>query len=198
MAFYNGNAYHFGNIAASKFSCNAACCHYREEDKMNPAMKKRTTAGGFLDEEMSIRVTKIVIALMIAASIALLVFGPKVTKYCMARQSPLFEGTIRYIVSLCCGYVLGLLLLTCLYALWKLIGRIGEDTVFVEENVKALVVIERVVGIAAVICIFTGLTCIFSALFVGLMAVFMALIVRVIRGAFAKAVLMREELDLTI
>ena len=161
-------------------------------------MKERNTAGGFLDEEMSIRVTKIVIGAMMAASIVLLLFGPKVTKYCMIRQSPLFEGTTRYVTSLCCGYVLGILLLVCLYALWKLIGRIGQEMVFVEENVKALVVIERVIAIAAVICIFTVLTCIFSALFVGLMAAFMALIVRVIRGAFAKAVLMREELDLTI
>lgn len=161
-------------------------------------MKERNTAGGFLDEEMSIRVTKIVIGVMMAASVALLLFGPKVTKYCMIRQSPLFEGTSRYAVSLCCGYVLGILLLVCLYALWKLIGRIGQEMVFVEENVKALVVIERVVAVAAVICVFTGMTCIFSALFVGLMAAFMALIVRVIRGAFAKAVLMREELDLTI
>ena len=154
------------------------------------AKKKRRTAGGFLDEEMSIRVTKAVIGIMMAASAVMLVFGPKLTQYCMLRESPLLTGRTRYI--------LGILLITCLYALWKLIGRIGEGMVFVEENVRALVVIERVIACAAVICILAGLTCVYSVLFVGLMAVFMALIVRVIRGAFAKAVLMKEELDLTI
>lgn len=162
------------------------------------AKKKRRTAGGFLDEEMSIRVTKAVIGIMMAASAVMMVFGPKLTQYCMLRESPLLTGRTRYILSLCCGYILGILLITCLYALWKLIGRIGEGMVFVEENVRALVVIERVIACAALICILAGLTCVYSVLFVGLMAVFMALIVRVIRGAFAKAVLMKEELDLTI
>ena len=90
------------------------------------AKKKRRTAGGFLDEEMSIRVTKTVIGIMMAASAAMLVFGPKLTEYCMLRESPLLTGSTRYILSLCCGYILGVLLITCLYALWKLIGRIGE------------------------------------------------------------------------
>ena len=165
---------------------------------MGKTVHRQGSSGGFLDEKTSFLVTKAAILLMGAVSLVMLAFGPKITAYCLVHEGPLLTGTLRYGISLTCGYVLGCLLLACLFLLWKLIGRIGEGLVFTGENVRMLVLLERVVLTASLICLFAGFTCIFALVLIGLMAGFMALIIRVIRGAFAKAVLMKEELDLTV
>lgn len=97
------------------------------------------------------------------------------------------------------GYVCAVLAFAMLYNLYRFLGRIQKDTVFVRANVTALWRISWCCAGAAFLCTPTGLFLRLPFVFsLGLCAGFMALIVRVIMNAFRQAVEMQDELDLTV
>ena len=85
----------------------------------------------------------------------------------------------------------------CLWMLWKLLKSISAGGVFVMDNVNYLHRISLCCCAAAVIFIFGGF--LYAPVFIpGAAAGFMMLIVNVVESVFRRAVLMQDELDLTI
>ncbi len=149
-------------------------------------------------ETMNFKITKLAIAAMAVLCTGMCLAGPKLTGFVMQRPSPVTEGMVRYVMILGIGYLLAALAFFCLVSLYRLIGRIERDEIFVGENVKSLRTIAREVGAAAVLSLILGIFCTVLMLAVAVMAAFMVLIIRVIRHSFEKAVSMKDELDLTI
>lgn len=149
-------------------------------------------------ETMNFKITKFAITAMAVLCAGMCLAGPKLTVFVMQRPSPVTEGMIRYVMILGIGYLLAALAFFCLGSLYRLIGRIERDEIFVGENVKSLHTIAREVGAAAILSLILGIFCTVLMLAVAVMAAFMTLIIRVIRHSFEKAVSMKDELDLTI
>ena len=107
------------------------------------------------------------------------------------------------------GLMGGMILLGTMYlcsipayvTLWdlnRLLGNMGREQVFVDENVASL---RRI----SWCCIFVALVCLAAAVvewpslgIVTLAAGFMALIVRVVKNVFEQAIAMKDELDYTV
>ena len=85
----------------------------------------------------------------------------------------------------------------CLYQLWRLLGNVKRGALFVPDNVRCM----RIVSWC---CVWAAAVCLVSAayylpfIFVAVAAGFMALIVRIVKNAFAQAITMKNELDLTV
>ena len=84
-----------------------------------------------------------------------------------------------------------------LWSMWRLLGNLRRELVFVPENVRRL----RAVSWC---CVGAALLCMLSAsyypsfLLIAVAAGFMCLIVRVVKNVFQQAIAMKSELDLTI
>ncbi len=147
---------------------------------------------------MNFKITKLAIGAMAVLCAGMCLAGPRLTLFVMQRPSPLTEGTVRYVLILGIGYLLAALAFLCLASLYRLIGRIEQDEIFIGANVGSLRIIAREVGAAAVLAFVLGIFCAALMLAVAVMAAFMVLVIRVIRHSFEKAVQMKDELDLTI
>ena len=84
-----------------------------------------------------------------------------------------------------------------LWKLWRLLGNLMEEKVFVEDNVRLLRVVSWCCVGVAVSCLVCGLW--YVPLFMlAAAAAFMALIVRIVKNVFQQAIAMKSELDLTV
>lgn len=146
----------------------------------------------------NIRITKAAILAMGVLCVVMVVTAPHIVGYVMRCPAALTDGLLRYGLMLGFGYILAGCAFTCLISLFRMISRIEKDEVFVRENVKSLGNIAVEVGLAAIVCFFLGITCLYLMLGVAVMAAFMVLIVLVVRSSFDRAVQMKDELDLTI
>ncbi len=84
-----------------------------------------------------------------------------------------------------------------LWSMWRLLGNLRRELVFVPENVRRLRAVSWCCVGAALICL---ASCLYYLpfLFVAAAAGFMALIVRIVKNVFEQAIAMKAELDLTI
>ena len=84
-----------------------------------------------------------------------------------------------------------------LWKLWRLLGNLMREKVFVEDNVRLMRAVSWCcVGIGAS-CLICGFW--YVPLFVlAVAAGFMALIVRIVKNVFQQAIAMKSELDLTV
>lgn len=84
-----------------------------------------------------------------------------------------------------------------LWSMWRLLGNLRRERVFVAENVRSLRRVSWCCAAAAFICL---LSCLYYLpfIFAAGAAAFMALIVRLVKNVFQQAIAMKSELDLTV
>ena len=155
---------------------------------------ERTDVG----EAASIGVTKAFIVILALAAVILCVLGPKIVDIVMTKETPLIPDEYRFWVLLIAGYVLAIILFIFLFVLYRLICRIEIGEVFVEPNVRAL---RRLSNLDFRVCIITfavGITCTYMVFIITVTTAFVTPIISVIQHAFARAVAMKDELDLTV
>ena len=164
-----------------------------EENVMNKNIE-RTDVG----EAASIGVTKAFIVILALAAVILCVLGPKIVDIVMTKETPLIPDEYRFWVLLIAGYVLAIILFIFLFVLYRLICRIELGEVFVEPNVRALRRLSNLVFLVCIITFAVGITCTYMVFIITVTTAFVTPIISVIQHAFARAVAMKDELDLTV
>ena len=137
-------------------------------------------------DDVILRWAKIATVLFTAMAVVADVFGVVITKYIAYCWAGVFDlpsviglTTVFYI-----GTVGGYLVLIPLFLM---LSNMSKDKVFDRANTKLMAIITlALVGIAV------------GAWILAIVALFMALVVLSIRVVFAKAITMKEEMDLTI
>ena len=112
------------------------------------------------------------------------------------RVLPVFDGGDAVLLKVCL-YVCNVPGFILLYCMDVLLRNLHRGQVFESKNVRLLKVISVCCFIACVVCL-AACPRIYSLGFVALAAGFMGLIVRIVKNVFAKAIPMRDELDLTV
>jgi len=103
------------------------------------------------------------------------------------------QGAVIYCALLLCS-VFGWIVL---WKLWRLLSNIKAGQVFTAENVSHMRLVSWCCASVALVCLLASLG--YLPFFICAMAAaFMALIVRIVKNAFQQAVLMKDELDLTV
>lgn len=147
------------------------------------------------NNEKSIGLTKFFILLFAAAYILVLIFCPRMTKefvtYSFSARGKDFMLFMATIYS--SAVPLGIIL----WNLYKVIGRIGEEKIFSDENVRSLRLISWMCFAVAAVCIVSTAYYVFF-LIVAACAAFMGLLIRVIKNVFVRAGEIKEENDYTI
>ncbi|WP_029231518.1 DUF2975 domain-containing protein [Butyrivibrio sp. VCB2006] len=149
-------------------------------------------------ELASIGATKAFIVVLTVAAVVMCVLGPKIVEIVMTKTTPLAPDAYRYWIMLIGGYILATILFIFLFMLYKLVCRIELGEVFVEQNVRALRILSNLVFLACVITFAIGITCTYMIFVITVTTAFVTPIISVISHAFAKAVEMKDELDLTV
>lgn len=143
-----------------------------------------------------IKWTKIATILFIAMVVVADVFGVVITQYIAYCWAEVFDTarvvilTIMFYLGTIGGYVV-------LFSLLKLLSNMSKDKVFDRANTKLMMIITLTLIVLAVECIAGGFIW-NGAWILAIVALFMGLIVMSVRAVFAKAITMKEEMDLTI
>ncbi len=149
-------------------------------------------------EAVSVGATKAFIVVLTLGAVVMCVLGPRLVDIIMTKTSPLVPDAYRYWIMLIGGYILATILFVFLYLMYKLVCRIELGEVFVMQNVRALGLLSNLVFLACLITFVIGITCTYMIFVITVAAAFMTPIISVIRYAFARAVAMKDELDLTV
>ena len=149
-------------------------------------------------EHLSIAVTKAVVAVIALVCAVLCLRGPAIVGWIVRNRHLSVTGPAVSAVLLALGYLCAALAFAMLYNLYSFLRRLGQEALFVPQNVAALRRISLCCAGAEALCLPTGFLVYLPFAFLGAAAGFMALIVQVIQIAFARAVRMKSELDLTI
>ncbi|MBR5382077.1 MAG: DUF2975 domain-containing protein [Oscillospiraceae bacterium] len=145
-------------------------------------------------KDTSVRLSRICVAAFALGLLALDIGAYPVAAWYTAHRLYRLQHGALLTVSI---YLGSLFAWICLYHLWRLLGSIRDGEVFVDGNVRRL----RIVSWC---CIGAGAICLLSAayylpfIFIAAAAGFLALIVHIVKNAFRHAVLMKDELDLTV
>ena len=151
------------------------------------------------DDRKSIALSRFSTLCMGAICILMLFNGPVLVGWALRDYTGSAALGVLRAGLLGLGYVCAALAFAMLYNLYRFLGRVAAGAVFVPANVVALGRISWCCAGAAFLCTPTGLALRLPFVFsLGLCAGFMALIVRVIGNAFRQAVVMKDELDLTV
>ena len=143
-----------------------------------------------------IKWTKIATIMFIAMVVVADVFGVVITQYIAYCWAEVFDTTrvviltIMFYLGTIGGYVV-------LFSLLKLLSNMSKDKVFDRANTKLMMIITLTLIVLAVECIAGGFIW-NGAWILAIVALFMGLIVMSVRAVFAKAITMKEEMDLTI
>ncbi len=147
-------------------------------------------------DDVILRWAKIATVLFTALAVEADFCGVIITRYiayCWAEVTELpkvIALTVVFYIGTIGGY-------TVLIPLYKMLSNMSKDKVFDRDNTKLMTIITcALVGIA-IDCIVGGF--IWNGCWIlTIVALFMALVVLSIRVVFAKAITMKEEMDLTI
>ena len=146
------------------------------------------------NENKSVRLSQVCVVVFAALLLLLDVFCyAAVAWFIRLRGMPWQTGILMMITIYLCS-VFGWVLL---WKLWRLLRNIRSQVVFDAENVALL----RTVSWC---CVGAGSICLASSVYylpfsaVAIAAGFMALIVRIVKNVFEQAILMKDDLDLTI
>lgn len=146
------------------------------------------------NENKSVRLSQVCVVVFAALLLLLDVFCyAAVAWFIYLRGMPWQTGILMMITIYLCS-VFGWVLL---WKLWRLLRNIRSQVVFDAENVALL----RTVSWC---CVGAGSICLASSVYylpfsaVAIAAGFMALIVRIVKNVFEQAILMKDDLDLTI
>ena len=143
----------------------------------------------------SIFLTKIFIILFCAAYLAVVAACPFLvgqylaSSYTAAGLSPVPFMTTIYICAVPVGVIL--------WKLWKLIGNIGQEEIFTDENISCLRWISWMCFAVAAVTLASSFYYLFWGIASGL-TVFMGLLIRVIKNTFERGKELKDENDFTI
>ncbi|MCB6607419.1 DUF2975 domain-containing protein [[Clostridium] symbiosum] len=147
------------------------------------------------NNEKSIGLTKFFIILFAAAYVLVVAFCPVMTREFVrhsfsarGKDALLFTATI-YASAVPLGIIL--------WNLYRMIGRIGEEQIFSEENVRCLRLISWMCFAVAAVCLVSTAYYVFF-LIIAACAAFMGLLIRVIKNVFERAREIKEENDYTV
>ncbi|MDY4680851.1 MAG: DUF2975 domain-containing protein [Lachnospiraceae bacterium] len=145
--------------------------------------------------------TKAAVAVLFVLCVLMTVFGVSISQSFLSHLSP--DGIhvseeMAFWLLLVLGYGCAAALLRLLWVMWGFLKEMEAGHVFEESNVRMLKEMADCCGLAVLLTAAIGLLYTPMLFLVTAAAGFMCLIIRVIRDAFAKAVLMKDELDLTI
>ena len=147
------------------------------------------------NNNQSIILTQVLLILFAIALLALDIFmQPVLNWYLMLRNIGDLSLKVAMTITL---YVSSAFAWLILIDMWILLRNLQKGRIFVEQNVTIL----RIVSygfVALAISTFVGGFFYVPFFFVTVAAVFLTLIVRIVKNAFAEAVQMKSELDLTI
>ena len=149
-------------------------------------------------DEKSLAFTRWLVLGIGAVCVGMAACGPRIIRWLMHERDLNVSGPAVGAGLLVLGYCCAALALWMLYNLYTFLRRLEHNEVFVPANVTALRRISWCCTLAGALCLPTGFIVYLPFAFLGCAALFMALIVRVIKNAFAQAVNMKNELDLTI
>jgi hypothetical protein len=147
-------------------------------------------------DDVVLRWAKIATILFTAMAVVADVCGVIITRYIAYCWAEVFD--LPRVIALTVVFYLGTIGgYTVLIPLFKMLCNMSKDKVFDRENTKLMMIITcALVGIA-LDCIVGGF--IWTGCWIlTIVALFMALVVLSIRVVFAKAITMKEEMDLTI
>lgn len=147
-------------------------------------------------DDVILRWAKIATILFTAMALVADFFGVIITKYIAYCWAGIFDmpRLIALIVIFYIGTVGGYMVLI---PLLKMLNNMSKDKVFDRENTKLMMIITCALAGIAVDCIVGGF--LWNGCWIlSIVAVFMAIVVLSIRVVFAKAITMKEEMDLTI
>ena len=147
-------------------------------------------------DDVILRWAKIATILFTAMAVVADVFGIIITRYIAYCWAEVFDvaRVVGLSVVFYLGTVGGYLVLIPLY---KMLHNMSKDKVFDRANTKIMTIITAALVGIAVDCIVGGF--IWNGCWIlSVVALFMALVVLSIRVVFAKAITMKEEMDLTI
>ncbi len=150
----------------------------------------------FENEHRSLRLSQMLVLLFGGLVVAMDATGPWLVRFVCVNVVQ-HNGLWFELPLLICLYVCSIPAYVTLVNLFRLLGNIQKDQVFVEENVRRMRRVSFCCGVVAVACLLCSVAWI-SLLVVALAAAFMALLVRVIKNVFVRAIRMKDELDLTI
>ncbi len=150
----------------------------------------------FENEHRSLRLSQMLVLLFGGLVVAMDATGPWLVRFVCVNVVQ-HSGIWFELPLLICLYVCSIPAYVTLVNLFRLLGNIQKDQVFVEENVRRMRRVSFCCGVVAVACLLCSVAWI-SLLVVALAAAFMALLVRVIKNVFVRAIRMKDELDLTI
>ena len=150
------------------------------------------------DDGKSITLTRWLVLGLGAVCAGMALSGPRLVTWLMHERTLNVSGPAVGAALLAVGYACAALAFWMLFNLYRFLRRLENGAVFVAENVTALRRISWCCTLAGLLCLPVGFVVYLPFAFLGCAAWFMALIVRVIKNAFAQAVRMKNELDLTI
>ncbi len=146
-------------------------------------------------KDNSILLSKICVWVFAAGAVICAVLLPSALDGIVARRG--MELRTGRIYAMASFYSLLLPTAAALRSLYRLLGNISREQVFVEDNVRCLRVLSWACYLAAFICILSSVYYI-PFLFLAVMTGFMGLILRVVKNVFTEAVLLKQENDYTI
>ncbi len=147
-------------------------------------------------DDVILRWTKIATIMFTAMAVVADICGVIITKYIAYCWAEVYDlpRVIALTVIFYLGSVGGYLVLIPLF---KMLTNMSRDKVFDRENTKLMMIMTAALVGIAVDCIVGGF--IWNGCWIlTVVALFMALVVLSIRVVFAKAITMKEEMDLTI
>ena len=143
-----------------------------------------------------IRWSKIATFLFVAMVIAADVFGVVISQYvCYVWAEKIDAVSLAIVMAvLYLGTVFAYVILVSLFLL---LNNMSKDKVFDRANTKLMGIMVGSLVAAAVVCVVGGFVW-FGNWLLAAFALFMGLVVLSVRCCFAKAITMKEEMDLTI
>lgn len=146
-------------------------------------------------EDKSVKLSRFCVYLFMVIEVAVCISAPWLFRWLVQVRAADLAGSFAYF--LISGYTLAVPAAVALWALHLLLRNIGEEEVFIPENV-------RILRVLSWCCIVVGLICLVSTLYympyliIAIAAAFVGLILRVVKNVFAEAVHIKNENDFTI
>ena len=146
------------------------------------------------NENKSVRLSQACVVIFAVLLLLLDVFCyAAVGRFIRLRSMPWQTGVLMMVTIYLCS-VFGWILL---WKLWRLLANIRAQVVFDVRNVALLRAVSWCCVGAGLICLVSGVYYLPFAV-IAVAAGFMALIVRIVKNVFQQAILMKDDLDLTI
>ncbi len=152
-------------------------------------------------EQKQIRITRYLTLAFLAAAVIMAVMGIQIVKeFLPAVHSShiAFLDDNAFVIILIIGYGCAASLIMMLIIMYQFLKRIETGLLFTEENIKALKNICICCTSGCLLTLLLGVSYSKWLLLISVAAGFMSHIVRIIQHAFARALAMKDELDLTI